>query len=77
MKHHERTDHRIGGTAPGEGNIIAHHTEHGVLVSGTGITIRGNSIHSNGEQAISHGFGGMVEYPVAQAFIYNDPLDLD
>ncbi len=41
----------IGGTAAGEGNVIAYNNSDGVFVSGTsatGDTIRGNSIHDNG-----------------------------
>jgi hypothetical protein len=40
----------IGGTAPGAANVIAYNsTDSGVYVySGSGITVRGNSIHDNG-----------------------------
>ena len=50
----------IGGLGPGEGNVIAFNDGAGVLVNYdfsniTGNTIRGNSIHSNGEGAIPLG----------------------
>ena len=40
----------IGGTAPGEGNVIAFNTGVGVYLEGSGIGngVRGNSIYSNG-----------------------------
>ncbi|HEX7149841.1 MAG TPA: Calx-beta domain-containing protein [Thermoanaerobaculia bacterium] len=39
----------IGGTAPGDGNVIAFNTGAGVeIASGTGTRLIGNSIHSNG-----------------------------
>jgi hypothetical protein len=53
----------IGGTAAGEGNLIAFNTSDGVQVSDTattGNTIRGNSIHSNGGKGI-HNDGGNAE----------------
>jgi hypothetical protein len=45
----------IGGTTPGEGNIIAFNTGDGVLVEGNpvGNAIQGNSIHSNGKLGIN------------------------
>jgi len=51
----------IGGTAEGEGNIIAHSGTVGVLIDGadtTGNTIRGNSIRSDGRDAIVSKNGG-------------------
>lgn len=41
---------RIGGTLPGEANLIAFNESTGVRIHGivTGVPIRGNSIHSNG-----------------------------
>jgi len=54
----------IGGTASGEGNIIAFNTEDGVQVDGaatTGNAIRGNSIHSNGGKGIENTDGGNEE----------------
>jgi CSLREA domain-containing protein len=43
------TGNVIGGTAPGEGNVIAYNKNPGVIVvGGTGTSIRGNSIHDNG-----------------------------
>jgi hypothetical protein len=54
----------IGGTATGEGNLIAYNTLDGVTVYGTAATgnsIRGNSIHSNGWQGIENTDGGNTE----------------
>jgi len=56
----------IGGTAAGEGNLIAFNTAHAVTVIGpatTGNAIRGNSIHSNGGQGIANTSGGNTELP--------------
>jgi Right handed beta helix region len=55
----------IGGSAPGEGNLIAHTERRGVFINWNvnGMEIAGNSIHSNGELGIdltifgSSGFG--------------------
>ena len=63
----------IGGTAAGEGNLIAFNTGDGVHVddSGTtGNTIRGNSIHSNGGKGIENVDGGNIELapPVITGF---------
>jgi hypothetical protein len=61
----------IGGTAAGEGNVIAFNDTYGVLAeftSHTGNVIRGNSIHDNGLLGIDLGAGG----PHA-----NDALDAD
>ncbi len=44
------TDNRIGGTNPGEGNIIAFHSGRGIWMTSAGAVgnaIRGNSIHDN------------------------------
>jgi hypothetical protein len=48
------TNARIGATAPGEGNLIAHNGRKGILVSedASGVTIRGNTIHSNTDVGI-------------------------
>lgn len=44
----ESSGNRIGGTAPGEGNVIAHNGYLGIYVwSGSGNAILGNSIHDN------------------------------
>jgi hypothetical protein len=58
----------IGGTAVGEGNVIAFNDGDGVWVDGTvaaptGNTIRGNSIHSNGGKGIENYLGGNEELP--------------
>ena len=69
----------IGGTGPGEGNIIAGHEDAGVmLINGPGIVpigqirISGNSIYSNGG-------GGIDLTPNTWTFgpTPNDPLDAD
>jgi len=57
-------DNTIGGTAAGEGNLIAYNEDDGVWVYDTGTTgntIRGNSIHSNGDMGIVHSNGGNAE----------------
>jgi hypothetical protein len=57
-------DNTIGGTAAGEGNLIAYNENDGVWVYGTdatGNTIRGNSIHSNGDMGIVTSNGGNTE----------------
>ena len=57
----------IGGTGPGEANVIAHNGANGVVVEDSGdITIRGNSIHSNGLKGIDLiGWGnGQIGSPV-------------
>jgi hypothetical protein len=54
----------IGGSSPGEGNVIAFNDTSGVRVDDsdtTGNTIRGNSIHSNGEKGIENIDGGNTE----------------
>ena len=66
----------IGGTATGEGNVIAYNTFYGVSVYGTdatGNSIRGNSIHSNhsnGGKGIENDGGGNTELapPVVTGF---------
>jgi len=58
---------KIGGVAPGEGNLIASNTDNGVVVESVGATIRGNSIVSNGLEGIS----------LAPGTTPNDTLDTD
>ncbi len=62
----------IGGTAPGEGNVIAFNTGAGIVLKdgGTNNLIRGNSIHSTG------GLGIDLDAFTANP-IFNDPLDAD
>jgi hypothetical protein len=65
----------IGGTNPGEGNLIAFNGTQGVNIgSGTGWTITGNSIHSNVGIGISlRGRPDLVVTPSTP----NDPCDSD
>jgi len=56
----------IGGTGPGEGNVIAFNNGDGVRVDGgntSNNTIRGNSSHSNGGMGIENINGGNSEIP--------------
>jgi hypothetical protein len=66
-------DNTIGGTAPGEGNLIAFNVGPGVRVDGAttiGNRIRGNSIHSNHGKGIENANGGNAELapPVITGF---------
>ncbi|MDH3706531.1 MAG: right-handed parallel beta-helix repeat-containing protein, partial [Acidimicrobiia bacterium] len=46
-------DHLVGGSGPGEGNLIASNNQRGLLVTGgTGTRIQGNDIRGNGWQGI-------------------------
>ena len=60
----------IGGTGPGEANVIAYNVAFGIQAGDAGIqnVIRGNSIHSNGGLGIDLTFAGPNS---------NDPLDAD
>jgi hypothetical protein len=66
------TDILIGGTAPGEGNLIAFNegvsSVHGIWNLGLRVTIRGNSIHDNQGLGIDNGGNGVTA---------NDPGDGD
>jgi IPT/TIG domain/S-layer homology domain len=63
------TDAIIGGTGPGEGNVVAHSGVGGVDIFGSvGNAIRGNSIYANGTIGIDLGGGGVSA---------NDALDAD
>ena len=63
------TNNQIGGTAAGEGNIIAFNGGDGVEVfQGTGNPIRGNSIYANGGLGIDLNADGVTP---------NDALDAD
>ncbi|MFT5232298.1 MAG: hypothetical protein ACI9UK_000013 [Candidatus Krumholzibacteriia bacterium] len=46
---------RIGGTWPGQGNVITGHPVRGIVVHGYGHAIRGNSIYNNGLSGIDLG----------------------
>ncbi|MFM2054099.1 MAG: hypothetical protein RL456_2136, partial [Pseudomonadota bacterium] len=53
---------RIGGTAAGEGNVIAHHlgSAIGVGSAGVEVAVLGNLIHDYGAQGIDLGWDGIV-----------------
>jgi hypothetical protein len=61
----------IGGTAPGEGNVIAHNGSGIDVINGTGIRIRGNRIFDNGLLGID------LEDNNAGGVTANDPGDGD
>ncbi len=64
---------QVGGTAPGEANLVATNEAVGVQVGGSsyGVQVRGNSIHDNGALGIDLlGSGGAGVTP-------NDALDAD
>ena len=58
----QSTNLTIGGTASGDGNLIAYNTGIGVNVSATsiGVEILGNSIYSNGNLSIDLGGNGVT-----------------
>ena len=62
------SDNTIGGTTPGAGNTIAFNGEPILVLSGTGNSILGNSIHSNTSIGIDLGDDGVTP---------NDPGDTD
>jgi CSLREA domain-containing protein len=73
----------IGGSTPGEDNVVAYNTMDGVRVQGattTGNTISGNSIHSNAGKGIELADGGntelaapLIDSVVASASGHTDP----
>lgn len=71
---------RIGGTGPGEGNVIAHNLADGVAVNGSGgvgalgVRVTRNAIFANGELGINL-FSGFTGYPATVT--QNDPGDAD
>ena len=67
---HESDDSTIGGTSPGQGNLIAYNGNFGVNASGIRNSVRGNSIHDNGPLGIKLYTGGPAPNP-------NDPGDTD
>ena len=76
---HDGTGNIIGGTAAGEGNLIAFNTNSGVLVIDSGVAgstvnnrIRGNQIFSNGLLGIDLGLGAGADGVTA-----NDAGDAD
>jgi MBG domain (YGX type)/Bacterial Ig domain/Bacterial Ig-like domain (group 3) len=66
---------RIGGTAPGAGNLVAFNLHDGVVVDslGTGNSILGNSIYANGQLGINLNVAGQLPSGVNP----NDALDAD
>ncbi|MEW6128691.1 MAG: C25 family cysteine peptidase [Acidobacteriota bacterium] len=59
--HDSASNNTIGGTAAGAGNVIAFNGWDGVFVgSGTGNSVRGNSIHSNTQLGIDLGADGVT-----------------
>jgi hypothetical protein len=74
----------IGGTGPGEGNVIAHNGPPpgsalpgaGVLVEGQAVSIRGNSIYDTGGTA-GTGIGIDLRSNNAYGITLNDPGDAD
>ena len=79
------SDSLIGGSASGEGNVIANNTINGVVIKGfsatTGVrnTVRGNSIFNNGALGIDLNatFDSGVSDFVGDGVTPNDPLDVD
>jgi hypothetical protein len=86
----------IGGTAPGEANVIAFSSIRGAIgeaASGTGNSIRGNSIHDNGALGIDllgavgpsandpgdpdGGFNNLQNFPIIQSVEHLGPTGLD
>jgi hypothetical protein len=71
---------RIGGTGPGEGNVIAYNLADGVAVNGsagvgaTGVNVSRNSIFANGELGINL-ISGFIGYPATVTL--NDLGDAD
>lgn len=65
---------RIGGAAPGEGNVVAGHYYNGVFVGRNmgGVRIRGNSVYQNASLGID-----LVTSGYAYGLTPNDPLDAD
>ena len=67
---YDGSNHQIGGTAAGAGNVIAGNSLRGVAIdSGTGHSVRGNAIYSNGGLGIDVGVDGAVTF--------NDAGDVD
>ncbi|MCB0057870.1 MAG: right-handed parallel beta-helix repeat-containing protein, partial [Caldilineaceae bacterium] len=50
--------HTVGGTAPGEGNVITANGGDGIRVTGSGIAIRGNAVSGNAGLGIDLGGDG-------------------
>ena len=67
-------DVRIGGTAPGEGNVIAGHRLNGITVgrSTPNVRISGNSLHTNGWLGID-----LIPTGYGYGVSFNDALDAD
>lgn len=66
---------QVGGTLPGEGNLIAFNSSLGIsLVWGTNCAVRGNRIHSNGSLGLD--LGPTFPFP-SISVTPNDPGDSD
>src|SRR5207248_9238672 len=59
----------IGGSGPGEGNIIAFNGGAGVSVSNSGTRVEGNSIHHNGRAGVE-----VWDYPITAAQIVGNSI---
>ena len=73
------SDVKIGGTQPGEGNVIAHNGgEAAISVTAvSGVTIRGNSIFDNPGGNANKGLGIDLNTSTANGVTYNDAGDGD
>ena len=73
------TDLVIGGTAPGQGNIIANSTVDGVFIQRAGSAIRfeGNTVRDNGARGIRLGNGSAPVSLLANTIFSNGGLGID
>jgi hypothetical protein len=71
VKIHTSSDSTVGGTGPGEGNLVAHNAGFGITVEeGINNSVRGNSIHDNGPLGLNLYTGESTPKP-------NDAGDVD